>query len=60
MSNIAEKAIRMKYVFIWIEIKYEINSKLFVYNKFVPLKKRWKKKNFIKKWIKNTNNKQQI
>jgi hypothetical protein len=40
MSNIAEKAIRMKYVFIWIEIKYEINSKLFVYNKFVPLKKR--------------------
>jgi hypothetical protein len=24
------------------------------------LKKRWKKKNFIKKWIKNTNNKQQI
>ena len=53
MSNIAEKwkkiEIGMKHVFIWSEIKYDINSKISYKKIFVPLKKNRNHKNFITK-----------
>ena len=53
MSNIAEKwkkiEIGMKHVFIWSEIKYDINSKISYKKIFVPLKKTRNHKNFITK-----------